>query len=89
MLLAGAEANGPAETIEGGDGAELGVGDAGEPAAQEDEAIAVEAEDAVARGKSVLGTGAANNVTLAQAMIWAGHADRLLGEDPIGMVWGS
>lgn len=49
VLLAGAEANGPAETIEGGDGAELGVGDAGEPAAQEDEAIAVEAEDAVAR----------------------------------------
>ena len=39
------------------------------------------AEDAVTRGKAVLGTAAANNATLAQAMIWAGHADRLLGEN--------
>lgn len=39
------------------------------------------AEDAVTRGKTVLGTAASNNVTLATAMIWAGHADRLLGEN--------
>ncbi len=39
------------------------------------------AEDAVTRGKSVLGSAAASNVTLAQALIWAGHADRLLGEN--------
>lgn len=39
------------------------------------------AEDAVARAKSVLGTGASSNVQHAQALIWAGYANRLLGEN--------
>ncbi len=39
------------------------------------------AEDAVARTKSVLGTNAANSATLAQALVWAGYANRHLGEN--------
>jgi hypothetical protein len=38
-------------------------------------------EDAVTRAKSVLGTAAANNVQHAQALVWAGFANRLLGEN--------
>jgi hypothetical protein len=39
------------------------------------------AEDAVARAKAVLGAGAANNVNHAQALLWAGYANRHLGEN--------
>ena len=39
------------------------------------------AEDAVARTKTVLGASASNSVTLAQALIWAGFANRHLGEN--------
>lgn len=39
------------------------------------------AEDAVARAKTVLGAAAANNVNVAQALIWAGYANRHLGEN--------
>ena len=39
------------------------------------------AEDAVARTKSVLGTNAANSATVAQALVWAGYANRHLGEN--------
>ena len=39
------------------------------------------AEDAVARGKTVLGAAAANNATVAQALVWAGFANRHLGEN--------
>lgn len=39
------------------------------------------AEDAVTRAKSVLGTAAANNVTHAQALVWAGFSNRHLGEN--------
>jgi hypothetical protein len=39
------------------------------------------AEDAVARIKRVLGATATNNVNLAQALIWAGYANRHLGEN--------
>lgn len=38
-------------------------------------------EDAVARAKAVLGTAAANNAQHAQALVWAGYANRLLGEN--------
>lgn len=38
------------------------------------------AEDAVARAKAVLGPAAASNANHAQALIWAGFANRLLGE---------
>ncbi|WP_373060173.1 RagB/SusD family nutrient uptake outer membrane protein [Gemmatimonas sp.] len=38
-------------------------------------------EDAVSRIKTVLGTASANNVTLAQALVWAGYANRHLGEN--------
>ena len=38
-------------------------------------------EDAVERVKRVLGTTASNNVNLAQALVWAGYANRLLGEN--------
>ena len=39
------------------------------------------AEDAVARAKTALGTAATNNVTHAQALIWTGFSNRLLGEN--------
>jgi hypothetical protein len=39
------------------------------------------AEDAVARVKRVLGATATNNVTLAQGLVWAGYANRHLGEN--------
>ena len=39
------------------------------------------AEQAVKRVKDVLGTAANTNVSLAQALIWAGFANRLLGEN--------
>ena len=39
------------------------------------------AEDAVARGKTVLGAAAATNATVAQALVWAGFANRHLGEN--------
>jgi starch-binding outer membrane protein, SusD/RagB family len=39
------------------------------------------AEDAVARAKRILGATGNNNVTLAQALVWAGYANRLLGEN--------
>jgi len=39
------------------------------------------AEDAVARTKSVLGSAASNSATLAQALVWAGFANRHLGEN--------
>jgi hypothetical protein len=39
------------------------------------------AEDAVARAKATLGTTPANNATLAQALLWAGFANRHLGEN--------
>lgn len=39
------------------------------------------AEDAVTRAKAALGSAAANNVTHAQALIWAGYANRHLGEN--------
>jgi hypothetical protein len=39
------------------------------------------AESAVERVKEVLGTSASNSVQLAQALIWAGFANRLLGEN--------
>ena len=39
------------------------------------------AEDAVARVKRVLDASANNNVTLAQALVWAGYANRHLGEN--------
>ena len=39
------------------------------------------AEDAVDRVKRILGTAASNNVTLAQALVWAGYANRHLGEN--------
>ena len=39
------------------------------------------AEDAVARAKTALGAAAASNATHAQALIWAGFANRLLGEN--------
>lgn len=39
------------------------------------------AEDAVARTKSVLGTSAATSATVAQALVWAGYANRHLGEN--------
>ncbi len=39
------------------------------------------AEDAVARAKVALGTAAASNATHAQALVWAGFANRLLGEN--------
>lgn len=39
------------------------------------------AEDAVARAKVALGTAAASNTTHAQALIWAGYSNRLLGEN--------
>jgi len=39
------------------------------------------AEDAVARTKRILGTAATNNVTVAQALVWAGYANRHLGEN--------
>ena len=38
-------------------------------------------EDAVKRVKSVLGTASANSTTLAQALVWAGFSNRLLGEN--------
>ena len=38
-------------------------------------------EQAVARIKSILGAAAGTNVSLAQALIWAGFANRLLGEN--------
>jgi hypothetical protein len=38
-------------------------------------------EDVVARAKSVLGTGANNSAQLAQALVWAGYANRHLGEN--------
>ncbi len=39
------------------------------------------AEDAVTRTKRILGTAGSNNVTLAQALVWTGYANRLLGEN--------
>jgi hypothetical protein len=39
------------------------------------------AEQAIARVKNVLGAASSNNVSLAQALIWAGFANRLLGEN--------
>lgn len=39
------------------------------------------AEDAVTRAKSVLGAAAASSSSLAQALIWAGYSNRLLGEN--------
>ena len=39
------------------------------------------AEDAVTRAKTALGAAATNNVTHAQALIWAGFSNRLLGEN--------
>lgn len=39
------------------------------------------AEDAVSRAKEVLGASAASNLSHAQALIWAGYANRLLGEN--------
>ena len=39
------------------------------------------AEDAVERVKRVLGATASNNVTLAQGLVWAGYANRHLGEN--------
>ena len=39
------------------------------------------AEDAAARAKATLGTTPANNATLAQALLWAGFANRHLGEN--------
>lgn len=39
------------------------------------------AEDAVDRGKRVLGAAAANNATVAQGLVWAGYANRHLGEN--------
>ncbi|HEX4932112.1 MAG TPA: hypothetical protein VFV33_02970, partial [Gemmatimonadaceae bacterium] len=38
-------------------------------------------EDAVARAKSVLGSAANNSAQLAQALVWAGYANRHLGEN--------
>lgn len=38
-------------------------------------------EDAAARTKKVLGTAASTSATLAQALVWAGYANRLLGEN--------
>ena len=38
------------------------------------------AEDAVTRVKSVLGSSAGNSASLAQALVWTGYANRLLGE---------
>jgi hypothetical protein len=38
------------------------------------------AEDAVTRVKTILGTAAASSTNLAQALVWAGYANRLLGE---------
>ena len=39
------------------------------------------AEDAVTRLERILGTTAANNVNMAQALVWAGYANRHLGEN--------
>ncbi len=39
------------------------------------------AEDVVTRAKTVLGTASANSATLAQALVWAGFANRHLGEN--------
>jgi hypothetical protein len=39
------------------------------------------AEDAVTRTKKILTTAAANNVNVAQALVWAGYANRHLGEN--------
>jgi len=39
------------------------------------------AEDAVARAKSALGSAAANSAVHAQALVWAGYSNRLLGEN--------
>ena len=39
------------------------------------------AEDAVSRTKAVLGTASSSHVTLAQALVWAGFANRHLGEN--------
>lgn len=39
------------------------------------------AEDAVVRVKRVLGTASSNNATLAQALVWVGYTNRLLGEN--------
>lgn len=39
------------------------------------------AEDVVTRSKTVLGAGASTSVTLAQALVWAGYANRHLGEN--------
>ena len=39
------------------------------------------AEDAVTRTKKILGTSAANNLNVAQALVWAGYANRHLGEN--------
>jgi len=39
------------------------------------------AEDAVTRAKTSLGTAAANNAVYAQALVWAGYSNRLLGEN--------
>jgi hypothetical protein len=39
------------------------------------------AEDAVKRAKSLLGADAARSAQLAQALVWAGYANRLLGEN--------
>lgn len=39
------------------------------------------AEDAAARSKTVLGANAGRSATVAQALVWAGYANRLLGEN--------
>ncbi|MBK6487333.1 MAG: RagB/SusD family nutrient uptake outer membrane protein [Gemmatimonadetes bacterium] len=39
------------------------------------------AEDAAARSKTVLGATAGRSATVAQALVWAGYANRLLGEN--------
>ncbi|HUQ80581.1 MAG TPA: RagB/SusD family nutrient uptake outer membrane protein [Gemmatimonadaceae bacterium] len=39
------------------------------------------AEDAVDRVKRILGTASSNSATLAQALVWAGYANRHLGEN--------
>ena len=39
------------------------------------------AEDAVARAKTALGSAAANSAVNAQALVWAGYSNRLLGEN--------